>query len=401
MRSTDMRVSERLRWCVPLTLVLAFGTAGCMEEGNPTGPELYPVAAFAKGGNGGGGGGGGHESGAGNNLSFPTIWAEGVAKAIRGTMGTVVTQGEWWWWWGEAPVEQGDPLACAPDPDDNAYCNNNIPGSVGPAPGAGALKAYLQKDALNEWQATNGNATGPVTVDVIDWGDALEAVPWYLNSQVRIETTLYKTVDPAVTTEYRMLHTSGWGADEVWGLAVADGAVQYGPAAQATVFSPCARLTIQKLQVPREAPELATLEWSPSLHQWIEPAGTLVELVAPPFFNKAVHEAADGPGYYNAEVNVKGMVIFGYTWSVRQSNEGAGDYRLTFSFDGTCPVLAVNTFFQEGTTTILQSEEEVTILAEGDVGGTGVLDFNSNLTYIDVRILSQKGGGGNKGGRKN
>ena len=161
------------------------------------------------------------------------------------------------------------------------------------------------------------------------------------------------------------------------------------------------RLYTAGTRAPREAPELATLEWSPSLHQWIEPVGTLVELVAPPFFNKAVHEAADGPGYYNAEVNVKGMVIFGYTWSVRQLNEGAGDYRLTFSFDGTCPLVAVNTFFQEGTTTILQSEEEVTILAEGDVGGTGVLDFDSNLTYIDVRILSQKGGGGNKGGKKN
>ncbi len=49
-----------------------------------------------------------------------------------------------------------------------------------------------------------------------------------------------------------------------------------------------------------------------------------------PDFNKRVYEEGDGPGYYNAEINVKGRIIYGYTWNVRQLNEGAGDYRHHF-----------------------------------------------------------------------
>ena len=52
-------------------------------------------------------------------------------------------------------------------------------------------------------------------------------------------------------------------------------------------------------------------------------------LVSLPIFNKAVYEALDGPGFYSAEINVKGKVIYGYTWKVRTLNQGTGYYRLT------------------------------------------------------------------------
>ncbi|MCB0055274.1 MAG: hypothetical protein KDE24_37615, partial [Caldilinea sp.] len=120
-------------------------------------------------------------------------------------------------------------------------------------------------------------------------------------------------------------------------------------------------------------------------------------------FNKAVYEGGDGPGYYSAEINVKGRIIFGYTWNVRQLNDPlpsgpAGDYRLTFSFDQTCGAVNLNTGFVEGVTEIVVpvETEDVAAAAEptDEGGGTAVLDFADNLTYMDVRILERGGGGG-------
>ena len=104
---------------VSLAALLALGA--CQDAITP--PEL-DGPALAKGSPGRPPGGG---ETAGSNLSFPTIWAEGVSKNPRGTMGTVALGGAWWWWWGEPLVEGGDPLACGPDPDDNALCDDRIP----------------------------------------------------------------------------------------------------------------------------------------------------------------------------------------------------------------------------------------------------------------------------------
>jgi hypothetical protein len=138
-------------------------------------------------------------------------------------------------------------------------------------------------------------------------------------------------------------------------------------------------------------------------------------LINPPIFNKVVYEAGDGPGYYNAEINVKGRIIFGYTWSVRKLHDdtlnasGEGDYRLTFSFDENCGSVDLNTFFVDGVTEIMVPLEEV-LLAEPEEepggGAVGVLvpaefdEFGNltggNFTYMDVRILERSGGGGGK-----
>jgi hypothetical protein len=206
-----------------------------------------------------------------------------------------------------------------------------------------------------------------------------------------------------------MLHTSGWGIDEVHGLAELDGEVQAYSSTQATVYSHCARFVIQRLLVERDDPDLVNLVWDTDLEdpEWVEkPDWTGDDLVNPAIFNKAVWEAGDGPGYYSAEINVKGKVIYGYTWSVRKLNDdGAGDYRITFYLDDTCPAV-LNTYFTGGVTEIIQpSEEEIAAAAaaEGDDGespgggAVGVLDTVNNLTYIDVRILERGGGGGGGG----
>jgi hypothetical protein len=377
--------------------------------------SLLPAVAIARGPGGGGGGGGkpGGES-AGNNLSYPVIWAEGVTKTLPGTAGmTPLLNGTWWYQWGSNGVDPNvTPASCPPDPDDNALCDDGIPGQVDTSlvPGQPVAdtplplaKAYLQKDEGNTWQAWSGDAAasgeaeddGTLVVDWIDWGDNLESQDWYTNSQVRTEVVLFQ--DLAVPQlEYEMRHTSGWGIDEVHGLAAVDGVPQPGPGARATVYTHCARLTIQKLLVAHE--DVGTLTWEPGV-------GWTGADINPAIFNEPVWESGDGPGYYSAEINVKGRIIFGYTWSVSKLNDAtgtpptaAGDYRITFSLDATCGTgVSLNTFFEEGATDILVPvEEEVVVAAEPDAGGAdAVLDYANNLTYIDIHI-AQKGGGGGK-----
>lgn len=360
---------------------------------------------------------------ASNNLSYPVIWAEGVTKAVPGTPGMAPqTAGVWWYSWGTNGVDPNIvPASCRPDPDNTAYCDNEIPGSInetlipGTPPADNPLplvKAYLQKDTKNMWQATSADwSAAPVSVDKIDWGDNLESVDWYTRSQVRTEVVLFEDLletempdepegrdagtEPWL--EYAMRHVSGWGIDEVHGMAVDENGPVLGAGNSATIYSPCARFTIQKLLVPRDNPELATLVWTPGVG-W---AGS--GLISPPIFNKAVHEGGDGPGYYSAEINVKGRIIYGYTWNVRTLNEGPGDYRLTFSFDQSCGAVSLNTSFVEGTTEIvLPLETEVVETSAEPIGGggTAVLDYANNLTFIDIHILERGGGGGGNGGGK-
>ncbi len=386
-----------------LMLPAALGVLACSEGAGITDPPM-----FAKGGIPGSPGG----EAAGNNLSFPVIWSEGVQKLLPGTPGMIpLMQGDWWYSWGSAGSDPDVvPMSCAPDPDDSAFCDDGAAGSVGPAPGYTSgfpdpvnlqpvAKAFLQKDPSNLWQAWSGTpgeagvaqADGSLYVDLIDWGDNLESVDWYTRSQVRTEVVLFQNNPvPGTWLEYEMRHVAGWGITEVHGMAatLAD-APMVGPGDQATVYSPCARLTIQRLLVDRGDPALDNLTWVPAVG-W-----TGASLINAPIFNGAVHEASDGPGYYNAEINVKGRIIFGYTWNVRKLNDGAGDYRITFSFDDSCNGIPLNTFFVDNFTSIIQPLE-----AESSEGGgaTGVLDYSNNLTYMDVRILQRSSGGGNGGG---
>lgn len=411
IKQTDIASSES-------ELVVNLGSSSKASEG--TDAVQAAPSSSGKGGGGGSGGGGGIGGGrpggdessdatAGNNLSFPVIWAEGVTKTLPGFPGmTPLLNGEFWYHWGTDADD--NPLSGPPDPDNPAYVDNGEPGTVDSnlfAADLGAVKAYLQKDPGNTWQAYSEDGSGaPVYVDDIDWGDNLESVDWYTRSQVRTEVVLYKDLATPML-EYQMRHVSGWGIDEVHGLAtnLSDEPL-LGPGTQATVFSPHARLTIQKLYVDRDNSNLDTLEWSPG-EGWIDPLSSSYDLINDdPLFNGAVHEAGDGPGYYNAEINVKGKIIYGYTWNVRKLNEGAGDYRITFSFDELTGLgTTLNTFLDNAEILLPEEEEEEAAIAvaEADDGGveggaTAVIDFGNNLTYIDVRILERSGGGGGKGG---
>ncbi|MEJ2539528.1 MAG: hypothetical protein P8188_06100 [Gemmatimonadota bacterium] len=386
-----------LRW-IPLlgglALIACQDVPTAPDQSNIDGSRLLMEAKGAPGPPGGVG-----EPTAGSNLSFPTIWAEGLSKNPRGAMGTVQLGGPWWYWWGEPLEEGGDPLACAPDPDDPGRCAD------GTEPGSGWVKAFLQKEVANEWQAANYAATGPVDVDRMDWGDAIESVSWTLKSKVRIEATLFEDV-PQPMTGYTMRHTSGHGIDEMWGVDAGHGAADALAYAsdEAIVYSSCARLTIQKLLVERETlshPD-ARLTWNPVTAQW---DGDVVD--PDPVFNGAI--APEGPsGGFGAEINIQGKVVYGMTWDVKTANDGAGDYRVTFSLaDANCPTVTLNTFITDLTEIIaLEEEGEVTVAAEDDAagpeeGGTAHVQGADNLSYIDLRITlkeSGKGGGGGGGG---
>ncbi len=330
----------------------------------------------------------------GNNLSFPVIWADGVTKVVPGTMGTVTLTGEWWGVWGVDPIDPQAPLySCGPYlTPDAIFCIES------------EYRAYVQKDPKNSWQAFNGypvaflDKAGALNVDLIDWGDNLESVDWTMTSQVRLEVALLENLNEAVT-QYAMRHTDSWGIDEAHGLQtelaldsitglpvpiLADGL-------QATVYSDNARFTIQKLNVEaRDDERLDSLVWVPRLG-WTESDNEPVNLVNSPILNTKA----------GAEINVKGKIIYGSTWGVRTLNNGAGLYRITFSFD---PNGNLNTFFDANTEIIVAIEEEgdVTIAAEdGDKGGFGKMDSTNNLTYLDILIVGKttgSGGGGGVGG---
>lgn len=337
----------------------------------------------------------------GNNLSFPVIWAEGVDKPLRGEPGML-------------PQLEGDYEEVV-----------NADGEL--------VRAYVQKDPDNVWQATAIDAIGEgmvqVAVHEIDWGDNLEAVDWNTRSKVRTEVVLYHN-NIAPLKEYEMAYVSGLGMDEVHGLAatnVAPPSPFYGPGDKSTVYSPLARLTIQKLHNHEDPNFPAGLEWNTESHVWQDGVmgdaddGFVNEI---PIYNMAVWEGdGDGPAFYSAEINVKGKVIYGYTWDVKKLNEATindgiadGFYRMTFSLDDQDEAgnILLNTSLSAAKIMLPDDDELELAMLESAILDPNVLDSDEggdtgggvaevlgelNLTYIDVYIEPRdNGGGGGKGG---
>lgn len=328
---------------------------------------------------------------AGNNLSFPVIWSDGFELDLREPpiVGPQL-EDEWWYVWGEDPIDPNYPVySCKPLLTDPTLCDNGLP----PGDGSSTIyKAYLQKRNNNIWQAYNESVSEPLNVDLIDWGDNLESVDWNIRSQVRTELVLFENLDVPVV-QYAMRHVSGWGTTEMHGLQTElNNDLIYGPGDIATVYSHNSRFTIQKLNIDRDSIVDGSLTWIPR-EGWTETDPNSDNIINQPIFNLAVYEGSDGPGFYSAEVNIKGKIIYGYTWNVRNLNEGAGYYRLTYSFDETGGPVPLNTFFDEFTEILMPLEEfkpDPTVSA----GGVGKIDVANNLTYMDIRIRPKGGGGG-------
>lgn len=377
---------KSVRAILPVAFLAVIGLVlvQCGDEDFLANSKMKNPNAAAIGGNGGGmggPGGGGETETAGNNLSFPVLWSDGVEKTLRtapaGYTGVPMLGGAWWYVWGENPIDPQAPIYS---------CDPTLVPSCLPVPAPADLyKAYLQKDEFNYWEAYNATPAEATYIDSVDWGDNLESVDFSTTSKVRVEIGLYQNLLTAVT-EYAMRHVSGWGTDEVHGLQTSlNNEVVYGPGTQATVYTPNARLTIQKI-----TSSTGHLDWDPHINAWIGDCSA-------PVFNQAIYQASDGPTYFNAEVNVKGKIIYGYNWNVRTTGSGTGLYRITFSFDGPDESRTLNTFFDSETAIIVPAEEVEVSEAPGG-GGVAYLDDVYDITYIDVNITSNRGGGG-KGGQ--
>ena len=312
------------------------------------------------------------EEEAGNNLSFPVLWAETEGRlAVPGSFG----------------VDKFDGLISK--------------GTLGKDSTEECWGA-VQKDAGNSWQAENLDAGPDHTVTTIDWGDNIEVKDWKVGSPVRVETGLYDNTLVAPMKQYEMCYISGTGQTEVWGARVNGPGDMPKPTIldgeSAMVFTSGARLTIQRITDP------AAATWDSIAHRWVGSGTT------DPIFNSAVYEkTADGPGSYSAELNVQGKVIYGFNWAT--TGLFNGEYRITFSLDG------VSDAFPSGSGTSLlgasilvseETEEPAVAVAAGPGGGGGhggggggghgggggeetaknqaVVLGDLDLTYIDVAL---------------
>jgi hypothetical protein len=344
----SMRIVGLARRAVPRTMLCALA-AGAVA-----------LAAVAPAQAAGGPGGGGEETTLTNNLSYPVIWSDGAALALPGEFGKPVL-----------PAEKAVPYT---DPVTEE-----------------TFDVWKQAEEGVSWQAQNEVALAPADVSEVDWGDNLEAKSLSPGKPVRVETTLLKNLESPMTA-FNMVSLEGEQREEVF----ATPGTTY-ESSQATMYSACARLTIQRLQISREDPYLSLLKWDAASGQW-----TGKDLVAAPVFEGGVWESAGEGSGYTAEVNGSGKVIYGYNW--RTSGLAAGDYRITFSLAAECPAAVLNTHITEATKVLFSEEESVAPLVSGSGGsggsgsgsggsgggaaGGGVpqIDATDNLTYVDVEL---------------
>lgn len=254
-----------------------------------------------------GGGGGGDESGFGNNLSFPVLFADGIGLSGQTIDGTV----DPW-----LDVNTGMRPTTSDVVDPFPYFNEE---DVLPE-----LPGWYPQKTSSTWQADwalgPADPEEPVNVRAA-WGDNLSSVTYSTSSVIRVETLLYQALDPLVEDQqmnaYEMQLLSGAGPTELQGTNT-----ETYFATTRRVYTPHARLTIEKL---------------------LGPGGDVDESVAAEF-DKAIYEAygTDGPGGYGAEINVGGSLVYGYVWMLRTSAlteaQKVGWWRLTFSLDPVAEV---------------------------------------------------------------
>jgi len=289
----------------------------------PSLPEVESVAsgevvATTSQAGGSGGGGEGGDTGYGNNLSFPLIFADSYGLTglkISGTwpgVGPFTTLPTFDFNTGLRPLST-ETLTAFPFFDSAS------------AVSIGGIVYYPQATA-STWQAEwRNNATGATLEALVDWGDALLSKTYTASSIVRIETALKQDATvPGVTdtmSAFKMTLLSGQGITESQGT---DKSIYASATRNIHVIN--ARLKIEKIAT-----------------------GGGADLV---IFDKAIWEslgaAEEGGGgggsgggaptasAYTAELNVGGSLVYGYNFRIGQVTgvaDKTGQYRITFSLD--------------------------------------------------------------------
>ena len=259
-------------------------------------------------------GGGNHTETAVNNLSFPAIAVDGFAIT---------------------------PLT---EPSFTVPYAGDYPGLTAEEIAALAASGpwYAQKTTGNVWQAGYANK-GSENVTYIDWGDNIESVNPKIRTPFRLEVTLYKTLESAMTgykmavLEYPSSSTELQGTN----TTTYDGT-------EATVVSAKPKLIIQYL-----GSSVPTLTWDGS--QWIQEDETVPAIV---------------PVSFGPELNVGGKYVFGAS-SGGWKPASQGFYRITF-------------YIPTGSGVILSAATIGNLPTEAVA--TAVVDGENNLTYVDVNV---------------
>lgn len=301
-----------MRFRMAILSMATLAIAGCALD-RPSGPTLLnpnadDLMAAAKNGGGSGKGGGGGDTGFGNNLSVPVIFAEG-----RGLTGAAVMSGS-------SKVFANTGLRPTVALDTAALTALTSAGTLpfwwsgnAAAANSGTLPVYWQKTA-NVWQAQwDGRTTGATPV-VVDWGDNFRSVSFATTSVIRVEHVL-NAADGTMMLGYpHDIVVNPSSPTELQGI-LKDGNETATVMMTPTVFSDRARLTLQKLSGQGGS-------------------------VTYTYFDKAVYESfgVDGPGGYGAELNVGGKLVFGYVWDMKKVVMPGGItkdgwWRITFSLD--------------------------------------------------------------------
>lgn len=331
----------------------------------------------------------------GNNLSVPVIFTGG-GMTLRGTEASFSLGGAY--------------VAGYVDPD------SGLPVIGTPPEGVQEYRVFLQKDALNVWQAGSNTGYGPVDVDYADWGDNLESMTWTTSSIIRVELVPYFILadhayidsegnETTLWPAFEMWYVEGEGKTEMWGAAFevaydGEGNPNFSPhpftPGLGTIHTSNAVLTIQKLEAgegDQASPPTAVLTWDPVESVWYN-ADTAATFQ--PF-------ALDGfPTAFTPELNIGGKVMYGHVWFLNRLVEEElpsgvtkqGWYRLTFSTTDNAIL------FTSFTKSALPTVETVTTSEESDSGPlfSPVIDLVNNLTYIDIYIRGGQGNGGGRGG---
>jgi hypothetical protein len=345
----------------------------------------------------------------GNSLSFPAIFTDAVFP-LPGIFGAPEFAGNYLLWDGES-----DSTPC--DPTVSPMCD----------PAAYDYRVYLQKGA-STWQAESTVSSANVAaLSHVDVGDNLQSVPWRTTSVVRIEFVPFVDLllqEGREFVAYHMVYVSGLGVNEVWGTATTNpedanaipepypGGGQPTTSAYGTAYSgDCMVLSLTKLEADRGDPDVAPASddysWDADFQVWRQAnADPIAQSEQLPI---------------SAEINVKGRLIYGHNWFLRNQEmhngvSKAGWWRLTFFSDNNaCPQGSpfdyTNTV--EGNPTA-NGETEEPDESDDNGGGTGgqggggnlpdsyprsaVIDSDNSLVYIDIYLRVSPSGGQGRGG---
>lgn len=294
-----------------LTAVDTYWVVSAKNAGGetPTGEVTYkPI----------GGAGGGGDTGFGNNFSAALVFADDI-----GVSGLTLDPAKTW----TTDLTQIDlntglrPLAdqvtalaaLTPAVTTLPYLD---PATVYPLDGTDYYKQQTASTWQGQWVAgasENQHVNGA-------WGDNLVSQSLTVNSVIRIEMVLSKTLT-APMTSYTMRSLYGTQANEIQGT---DGTTYDN--SSAFVFASNAHLKIQKLDGSGN------------------PDGS-------PLYDQTLW-LGDGPGFFAAEVNVAGNFTYGFVWNLKNqvmpgdvTTGKAGTYRITFSLDATSPKGTTNNTF--------------------------------------------------------